>query len=321
MYIIAEIGFNHGGDCALAKQMIEAAAKAGADAVKFQSFKAGDLALPSSEHFSLIENGELNEAEHRELAEVAKKLDVDFLSTPFSLAAVDMLDDIGVPAFKVASMDLTNKQLLSRVAATGKPVIISSGMATLEEIAEHLDFLHAEGAGEITLLHCVSKYPAPAEELHLQAIPFLKELFGVKVGYSDHYPGVLACVAAAALGAEVIETHFTLDHSWTGGDHHHSADPEELALLVQQAKEIQAFGGSARALLTRTDRPFASDFRRGLYAARDLKAGEKLGEADFIACRPVNDFGPSDIASLTGRTLKKPLSRFDGFTEEALEQE
>ncbi len=307
--IIAEIGFNHGGDMEQARLLIKAAAAAGAHAVKFQSFRADDIALPNSPHFALIESGEMSEEEHFDLAALARQSGVDFLSTPFGDWAVDMLEKIGVSEYKIASMDLDNTPLLDRVAATGKAVHLSTGMATLAEIATAVEFLQEHGAGEISLLHCVSKYPPSADELNLATIPRLKAIFGLPVGYSDHFPGVSACLAAFWQGAEIIETHFTLDNTRPEADHPHSADPKQLRWLVDEIKRHHAMIGRADLSVTRPDRPAAEAMRRGIHYARDMKAGERIGPGDVVSCRPVSEFSPRDLRSLMGRTLKTTVAR------------
>ncbi len=309
MFIIAEIGFNHEGDLDQADAMIRAAARAGADAVKFQTFRASDLALPDAPHYKLIECGELDRGAHQRLASTAGDAGVDFLSTPFSATAVDMLQELGVPAFKVASMDCTNKHLLGRIAATGKPVYLSTGMANETEISESLAFLEEQNSGPVSILHCVSIYPPPADALNLTTIPWLKERFGIPVGYSDHYPGIDACIAAAALGAEIIETHFTLDTDRPEGDHGHSADEAQLMELVRRTADFQAMTGRPE-LSGREDRDAAAMFRRGMYAARDLTEGEVIGEADLLFCRPVSILGPSDLTQVAGKRLHRSVRKY-----------
>ena len=242
--IIAEIGFNHEGDLKLAIEMIKAAAKAGTHAVKFQTYKASDLALPSASHYQAIKSGEMSLEQHVELAKIAHGCGIEFLSTPYSPWAIDILEKVGVPAYKVASMDCTNKHLLGFIAETKKPIYLSTGMATLTEISETLYYLSEVKSGPVTLLHCMSLYPAEAKDLNLAIIPYLKELFGVSVGYSDHYPGIKACLVAAMLGAEVIETHFTLDITKEGADHYHSVDAEMLRQLVTEIDLFQQMKGT-----------------------------------------------------------------------------
>ena len=306
--IIAEVGFNHEGDMEKAMAMIRGAAEAGADAVKFQSFKATDLALPGAAHFELIRSGELSEEQHRELFEEARRLGLSFLSTPFSRVNVDLLERIGVGAYKVASMDLDNRHLLEHIAGTGKPVYLSTGMALLSEIAEALEHLDKCGAAEVTILHCIANYPAQAEELNLAAIPYLKRVFGVPVGYSDHYPGTKACLMAALLGAEVIETHFTLDTSWPGGDHAHSATPQSLGALIEDLRLLKEMEGEPILGAKRPDRANAGQFRRGLYAARNLSPGERLTEEDLLLCRPPSELSPNDLEWLLGREVRTAVA-------------
>lgn len=314
MYLIAEIGFNHEGRLDVAEQMIRAAAQAGAHAVKFQTYRADDIALPTSPHFEAIRCGEMSRDDHARLAAVAKDCAVDFLSTPYSPWAVDLLESLDVPAYKVASMDCTNHHLLGYIARTAKPIYLSTGMATLPEIAETLAFLKEIGSGPVSLLHCMSLYPAAAADLNLAAIPLLKDLFGLTVGYSDHYPGTAACLAAAMLGAEVIETHFTLDCALPGGDHGHSADPAMLKRLIDDIQLFESMRGDKNALLARPDRKYAKDYRRGLYAAADLKTGTPLTADQLYLTRPAAELSPSDLERLTGKPLAADLARFAAVT-------
>jgi sialic acid synthase SpsE len=308
MYVIAEIGFNHGGDIALAEEMIAAAAEAGADAVKFQTFKADDIALPTSPHYKIIRCGEMDLAAHLHLKEAADKYNVDFLSTPFSKSGVDLLLEVGVPAIKVASMDCTNKYLLDYIAKTGKPIYLSTGMANLSELADTLDFLQHQKSGAVYLLHCISMYPAAEENLNREIIPLLKHLFNVPVGYSDHYPGTKACLAAAMLGAEIIETHFTLDASRKDGDHFHSVEPDALKALIADIHLFKKMQGNRFNIFNRADRPLAREYRRGLYTARKLDKGEVLEEQDLLMCRPPAELSPSDAHLLIGKVLRHDLA-------------
>lgn len=316
VYVIAEIGFNHEADMDTAREMIRAAAKSGADAVKFQTFRAIDIALPESPHYQAIKDMELDLGQHKELSRVADESGVDFMSTPFSIWAVDLLEEVGVGAYKVASMDLTNNVLLSRIAETGKPVFMSTGMANLSEISSALDFMNSKGVSEITLLHCLSKYPAEAGQLNLEAIELLREAFGVTVGYSDHYPGNRACLAAAMLGATVIETHFTLDSGKEGGDHSHSNDPASLKQLVQDIRLFQEMRGDKRFFDSRPDRPEAGIFRRGIFAARDIEPGDVIREQDVILCRPQSGLDTSDLGVIIGRKAVKKISRHQAVSWE-----
>ncbi|MCP4220369.1 MAG: N-acetylneuraminate synthase [bacterium] len=310
-YIIAEIGFNHEGDINLAKKMIKDAAEAGADAVKFQTFLATDIALPSSPHYEAIKSSELSLEDHLELAKAAKDNGIDFLSTPFSTRAVDLLEKVGVPAFKVASMDCTNKHLLGRIAETKKDIYLSTGMATLAEIAETLGFLKERTDAKVTLLHCLSLYPAKEQDLNLDIIPFLKSIFDVPLGYSDHYPGSKACLLAALLGAEVIETHFTHDVNRPGGDHSHSVDAAMLRRLVDDIRLFDTMKGSGQAVYNRPDGMWRDTFRRGLYFAGAMKEGDSLKESDLLFSRPVSQLGPNDLEIIKGKQLNADVKEYE----------
>jgi N,N'-diacetyllegionaminate synthase len=307
VYIIAEIGFNHEGNMDKAVDMIRSAAEAGANAVKFQTFRAQDIALSSSPHYPVIESGEMDYQEHEVIFNAAKDFDVEFISTPFSPWAVELLEKLGVGSYKVASMDCTNQYLLGYIAQTRKPIYLSTGMATLDEIAEILNYLNTMQSGPVSLLHCISMYPAGEEHLNLEIIPFLGQLFNVPVGYSDHYPGTKACLAAAMLGAEIIETHFTLDASRKGGDHFHSVEPDALKVLIADIHLFNKMQGNSVNIFNRPDRSLSVDYRRGLYTARKLAKGKILKTDDFLMCRPATELSPNDILWLTGKTLHQDL--------------
>ena len=316
VYIIAEIGFNHEADMAVAADMIAAASDAGADAVKFQTFRATDITLPTSPHYRAIRDMEMTLDQHRELAALADKAGVAFLSTPFSAWAVDLLEEVGVRAYKVASMDLTNELLLGRIAETGKPLYLSTGMSVLAEIDRALAFLREHGDPEVTLFHCLSKYPATAEQLNLSAISHLRRTFGVPVGYSDHFPGNRACLAAAMMGASVIETHFTLDSGKEGGDHGHSTDPAALKQLVEDIRLFEAMRGDPLFFNDRPDRPEASLFRRSIHAARDIAPGEVLTMDDLMLNRPGNGRPTADLGLFLGRETRRAVQQYEPLSQD-----
>lgn len=315
-YIIAEIGFNHEGDLSKAKEMIHAAASSGANAVKFQTFRADDIALPTSPHYAMIKSGELTLDDHSRLAQEARERGVEFLSTPFSEWAVEVLEQIGVSAYKIASMDLTNRPLLACAAGTGKPLYLSTGMGTLAEIATAVEYLGEKEATGLTLLHCVSSYPAQAKDLNLATISFMRQTFQVPVGYSDHFPGVQACLTAYMLGAEVIETHFTLDNTVAEGDHPHSATPQQVSTLISEITLFQEMTGENSLLMHRSDRDSAKDFRRGVYASRNLESGTTLEQDHLMLCRPETELGPNDLDWLIGRNLRKDVPEFTPLKRE-----
>ncbi len=315
--LVAEVGFNHEGSLDTAAAMIRAAAEAGADAVKFQTFKAADLALPTASHYELIRAAEMRPEDARFLADTAREAGIAFFSTPFSLEAVAMLEAVDVPAYKIASMDVTTPYLLEAVARTGKPVILSTGMATLDEIGTAVTQLRHAGATDIGLLHCLSLYPAQAEDCNLAAIGELKRAFGLPTGWSDHYPGASACLAAFCVGADIIETHFTLDTATPGGDHAHSLDPAGMkALLAEMRRMAPMFGqgGGQGFFNNRPDRQYAALYRRGVYAARDIAAGETLTMADLLFCRPESALTPHTVEAVLGRKVVRPVTAHAALT-------
>jgi sialic acid synthase SpsE len=257
----------------------------------------------------MIERAEMNLEIHQQLALIARECGVDFLSTPFSNWAVDILEKVDVPAYKVASMDLTNYPLLSYIVQTRKPIYLSTGMATLSEITATVDYLKEKSVNELYLLHCLSLYPPKAEELNLSVIPFLKEVFNVPVGYSNHFPGTKACLAAFMHGADIIETHFTLDTSLPGGDHANSTDPVQLKQLVEDIQLFITMRGSGDISSKRADRININLFRRGVYAVKDIEQGTPLSKELLIFCRPPTELSPNDLKWIEGRMIRRKVQK------------
>ena len=311
--VIAEIGNNHEGDFGRAVAMIEAAAAAGADAVKFQTIVPERLVAPSeTARIAQLARFAFTPEQFAQLATAAAKAKVLFLSTPFDLGSVAMLDKL-VPAFKIASGDNDWPGLLRAVARTGKPILLSTGLAGLPEIARAKSIIDAEWkkagvAPGLVVLHCVSAYPTPAEEANLGAMRALATL-GVVVGYSDHTLGVEAAVLSVALGARVIEKHFTLDHDQSEfRDHKLSADPRELAELVKRVRMAETMLGSGDKRRLAAEAGVAAAARRSLHAARDLAAGAVLSEGDITALRPAGGIAAAEMDSLIGRRLTRPVA-------------
>lgn len=316
VYVIAEIGFNHGGDIDLAELMIGKAAETGVDAVKFQTFKASDLVCEDTEHFNVIESCELSEDDHKKLAATAKDNGVAFLSTPFSNQSVDMLEKVNVSGYKVASMDITNLPFLKYIASCGKPMIISTGMATIAEILEAIDSVRDAGNDQIVLLHCISKYPADAKEANLRNIPFLRETCDLPVGFSDHVVENTTSFAAVALDACLIEKHFTIDKTLPGPDHKISADPQEMLQLVQGIRIIEESMGKQFNLIERPDMKEALMFRRSLHSKVDIPKGTVINAGMIKSVRPGNGLAPKFLEVVIGRTAnvdipKDTLINFD----------
>jgi N,N'-diacetyllegionaminate synthase len=321
-FVIAEAGVNHNGSVDIARQLIDAAAAAGADAVKFQSFNADDLASPEAEkapyqragdiatvsQVDFLRELELPREAHQELIEHAQARGILFLSTPFDESSLNELVELGVPALKVASPEITNTPFLEHFAATGLPLIVSTGMSTLDEVRAAVEALRAAGNTQLVLLHCVSAYPAPAGDVNLRAMDTLREEFDVPVGFSDHTLGGTVTIAAATLGASVIEKHLTLDRTLPGPDHAASLEPDEFAALVEAVREAQASLGDG------VKQPVASELenrtvvRRSLAAAHDLSAGEILTRAALTALRPATGIEPTRVDEVVGRTLARDVA-------------
>ncbi len=298
--IIAEAGVNHNGDLHRALELIDVASDAGADAVKFQSFSTERLvtrtapkaayqieATGSGEsQYAMLAAMELSFDDHRALARRASERGIIFLSTPFDEASADMLERLDVVAFKTPSGELTNIPFLEHVARFGKPMIVSTGMATLGEVDTAVEAIAATGLEQLALLHCVSNYPADPGEVNLSAMHTLATAFGVPIGYSDHTLDIEIAVAAIALGACVLEKHFTLDRSLPGPDHRASLEPDALRALVRAARAVEAALGDGRKRPTESERSTAAAARKSLVAARRIAAGSRLANDDVVAMRP-----------------------------------
>lgn len=314
IFIIAEVGSNHNGDFAIARQLVVEAARAGADAVKFQVYRAEKLVsrdLPVMSHVQgqhrtqreRFKSLEFSASQWAELAAVADSTGILFFASVFDEDSADLIDPF-VPVFKIASGDLTHLPLLRHVAKKGKPVILSTGMATEDEIAEALDMLASE---QVILLHCVSRYPTPPEEANLRSIEFMRDRFRIPVGYSDHMIGNIACVAAAAMGASVIEKHFTLDNTLPFGDHRLSATPGELATLVDSIRQVEAVRGEYKKDPGEAERRMKVPMRRSLHARTEIPKGTVLAAEHVIALRPGTDLAPKNVDRLIGRRARRTI--------------
>jgi N,N'-diacetyllegionaminate synthase len=319
-YIIAEIGANYNGDMDLCRRMIDVAHDCGADAVKFQSWSKTSLICRAeyerntsyadkNRHFGsleeMVERYQLTPDQHREVAAYCRGRGIAFTSTPFSPEEVDLLESLDVPCFKVASMDINHLKLLNHIGSKGRPVVLSTGMATLGEIERALSTLRASGSGPIALLHCISIYPPAAGDIHLRNIPMLERTFDLPVGFSDHTLGVSVPLAAVALGACIVEKHFTLDKEMDGWDHWISADPPEFKTLVEQSKIVFESLGSSVRTVSSAEMEKRLKFRRRVVLKRAMKKGEVLAEADLDFKRPGNGIHPDEAQYIVGRRLKR----------------
>ncbi len=320
--IIAEAGVNHNGDINLAKKLIDAAAEAKVDYVKFQTFKSAKLvsaAAPKAEYQSentgdnkesqleMLQKLELSEEDHFELLSYCKSKNVNFFSTAFDLESLTFLKKLGLTLFKIPSGELTNLPYLEKVAAYAESIILSTGMSTLHEIEEAVAVLKKNTNAPITILHCNTQYPTPFGDVNLLAMNTLRDHFGVSVGYSDHTIGIEVPVAAVTLGATVIEKHFTLDKTMPGPDHAASIEPEELKAMVAAIRNIEC------ALGNDVKEPSASEFkniaiaRKSIHLTANKKAGEMINEADLEMLRPGNGISPMRMRSIIGKKVISDL--------------
>lgn len=323
MLIIAEAGVNHNGDLNLAKKLIEQAAKAGADIVKFQTFKAEDCVsikakkakyqlentAKDESQLEMIKKLELSREAHFELMKHCKKHNIAFLSTPFDLESVAFLQSLNLSYFKIPSGEITNFPYLKAVAKCKKKVLLSTGMANLAEIEAALEILRKNGTRDITLLHCTTEYPAPFEEVNLNAIKTLKEAFKLKVGYSDHTKGIVAALGAVALGAVVIEKHFTLDKTMEGPDHKASLEPSELKELCEGIRTLEKALGNGIKKASKSEAKNIIIARKSLVAKREIQKGEKFSEQNLTTKRPGSGISAMRYEEYLGKRALKTYKK------------
>ncbi len=299
IYIIAEAGVNHNGSFKLACELADAAKKAGADCIKFQTFKSGNLVSKYAQkadyqknttgdgsQADMLKELELSYDEFSALKDYCDKIGICFLSTPFDPESIDFLNTIDMPFWKIPSGEVTDYPYLVALAKTGKPVVMSTGMCSAEEIREALDVLKSNGTGDIKLLHCNTEYPTPYEDVNLLAMKSMNEMFGVEVGYSDHTNGIEVPIAAAALGAVIIEKHFTLDRNMNGPDHKASLEPCELTAMIKGIRHIEKSLGTGIKTPSPSEVKNTGIARKSIVAKRKIKAGEILSEDNVTVKRP-----------------------------------
>lgn len=316
-FVIAEVGVNHNGDAETARRLVDAAIVAGADAVKFQSFRAENLATKDApkapyqkyngkaeSQFEMLKRLELSWKDLIELADYCRKSGMTFLSSPFDEESADLLEELDVPSFKIGSGEITNWQLLEYVASKKRPVLLSTGMSYLSEVDEALRLIQLAGCHEVVLLHCVSTYPAQPSDANLLAMNTLRSAFGKPVGFSDHTLGVDVALAAVALGASVLEKHLTLDRSMHGPDHRASLEPEEMKKLIQGVRNVEAALGNGRKEPTAAEREIMAISRRSLVAAIDIPAGTRLTPRMIVIKRPGTGLQPALFKLVVGLRAK-----------------
>ena len=305
VYIIAEAGVNHNGDINLAYQLVDAAKAAGVDCIKFQTFKSENLvshtaqkaeyqkaATGDSSQQDMLKQLELSFGEFVSLKEYCDRKGICFLSTPFDFESIEFLNSIEMPFWKIPSGEVTNYPYLVALAKTGKPVVMSTGMCEMQEIEDAIAVLRENGASDIKLLHCNTEYPTPYEDVNLRAMKTLRDAFGVEVGYSDHTKGIEVPIAAVAMGASVIEKHFTLDRNMEGPDHKASLEPQELKQMVDSIRHIEAALGSGDKRPSPSEKKNMAVARKSIVAAARIKAGDILTEENITVKRPGNGICP-----------------------------
>lgn len=322
--IIAEAGVNHNGSLRIAKQLIDKAAEAGVDYVKFQTFKAEKLVAKSAQkaayqientgnkesQFEMIKKLELDKSKHLTLIEHCKLRGIKFLSTAFDHDSVDLLQALGIDVFKIPSGEITNLPFLKKIAQTNKPIILSTGMANIGEIENALDLLYANGADKnnITVLHCNTEYPTPIEDVNLKAMNTIGDTFKVAFGYSDHTLGIEVPIAAVARGAVCIEKHFTLDRNMEGPDHRASLEPHELNAMVKAIRNIEKALGSGIKKPSKSEQKNITIARKSIHTSRAIKKGQIIKESDLEMKRPGDGISPMNMKWVIGRTATKDLA-------------
>ena len=311
VFVIAEIGINHDGSEETAARMIDAAAAAGADAVKFQTVDAAQSYLPGTASYEAFAGKALSLDAYRRLNAQARALGMVPFSTPGDLSSLKLMIESGMQSVKISSGQSTNKPLLEAVGRSGLPLIVSTGMADIAGIERTVETLEKAGARQYALLHCTALYPAPADTLNLSAIRTMSVHFDCPIGYSDHYLGPTAVLAAVALGATIIEKHFSLDRTLPGADHHISAEPDELTLMIREVRAIEKMIGSGQKTPVAEEARLAPERWRYLVAQTSLPAGHRLTPDDVVAKRVPSGSGgirAADIDQLLGRILRRALA-------------
>lgn len=318
VYIIAEAGVNHNGSLENAKKLVFVAKHAGVDAVKFQTFNTDSLVTKTAvkaeyqvhntgndnSQYEMLKSLELSQEDYKELKMLCDELGIEFMSTPFDLESIEQLEKLNVNRFKLPSGEITNYPYLVKLAKTHKPIIMSSGMATVDDIEAAITVLKENGAEDLSLLHCTTEYPAPFEEVNLRAMEYLKNKFGLKIGYSDHTKGIEVPIAAVAIGAEIIEKHFTLDKNMEGPDHKASLEPDELLAMVKAIRNVELAMGDGEKRPSKSETKNRVVARKSIVAKKRILKGEKFTEDNLTTKRPGIGISPMLWNEVIGKNAK-----------------
>lgn len=318
VFIIAEAGVNHNGSLELAKKLVDEAEKAGADCIKFQTFISKNLASKSAKKASyqskvgenesqleMLKNLELTFEEFEEIYHYCNEKNIMFLSTGFDFESIEFLDSLGMEKWKVPSGELTNLPYLAKIASLNKPIILSTGMGTIEDIEAAVNVLSEHGGKDISILHCTTEYPAPFEEVNLRAMGTLYNKFRCPIGYSDHTKGVEIPVAAVALGAEIIEKHFTLDSTMEGPDHSSSLEPAQLKTMVDYIRHVEVAMGTGEKTPSESEKKNISVARKSIVANRPIQKGEKFTQENLTVKRPGTGISPMKWYDVIGKEASR----------------
>ncbi|MBX4261738.1 N-acetylneuraminate synthase [Clostridium estertheticum] len=332
-FIIAEAGVNHNGDINIAKQLVDKAVNSGVDAIKFQTFKTEKLVTGyadmadyqksnighTSSQFNMLKQLELSQESFIKIREYCKYKEIMFLSTPFDFESADFLESIGMPAFKISSGDLTNIPLLEHIAKFNKPIILSSGMANLSEIEEALNAIYCLGNIEVAVLHCTSNYPAKLQSVNLNAMNTIRNAFKVVGGYSDHTKGITVPIAATAIGADIIEKHFTLDKNMQGPDHKASLNPTELKDMVQAIRDVEMALGNGIKRYNQSELDTIKAARKSIVASRCIKKGQIITIMDLDYKRPGTGLSPKFYVDIVGKKTNRDIKMDEQITLNIIE--
>lgn len=319
VFIIAEAGVNHNGSLKIAKKLVDKAVDAGVDAIKFQTFKTENIVCKYAEkaeyqkvvsdedenQYEMLKSLEMTPEMHEEILCYCEKKGIIFLSTPFDLDSIEYLDRLGVSIMKIPSGEITNYPYLKKIGQIGKPVILSTGMSELKEVEAAVRVLHDNGAEDITVLHCNTEYPTPYEDVNLKAMIGLKEKLNLKVGYSDHTLGIEIPIAAVAMGATIIEKHFTLDRNMAGPDHKASLEPEELKAMVESIRNVENALGTGVKEPSESEKKNIIIARKSIVAKKKINKGEIFTESNLTAKRPGNGISPMYWEEVMGKCAKR----------------
>ena len=308
-YFIAEAGLNHNGDVNLAKKMIDEAKNANSDAIKFQTYKSENFLTENSKYFDFFKNVELSFEEFKEIKEYADNVGITFLSTPFDFESADYLNKIDVPGFKIASSDVTNLPLIAHIAKMKLPIILSTGLATLDEIDESIKLCHSLQNDQISILHCVADYPAMPEETNLSAMETIREKFCFPVGYSDNGESSLVDEVAVSMGADIIEKHFTLDKKLEGPDHSFSIQPDDLKLLISRIRLIEKIRGNGIKIPSNSEIKNKLAIRKSIFASQPILKGDIFSLKNLAIKRPGNGIEPKHWNDLINKKSTRDINK------------